>query len=145
MKKYLLCLFAGLMATAFCVCLSSCNKDDDNNSGGSDDSGSGATTTSIVGIWYKATSDGQYVGCRFDANSDAYFETWKSAPSWKMVPAKWKVSGNTITVTAPSGIVAFTANFVISSDGKKLTFSNPQTPEQWKVFRNLAGSELTKM
>ena len=133
------------MATAFCVCLSSCNKDDDNNSGGSDDSGSGATTTSIVGIWYKATSDGQYVGCRFDANSDAYFETWKSAPSWKMVPAKWKVSGNTITVTAPSGIVAFTANFVISSDGKKLTFSNPQTPEQWKVFRNLAGSELTKM
>ena len=143
MRKCFFCLFAGLMATAFCVVLSSCNKDDDNSSGGSGDSS--ATTTSIVGIWYKAMSEGEYVGCRFDANGKAYFETWESAPTWKMEPATWTVSGNTITVKAPSGIVAFTANFVISSDGKKLTFSNPQTPEQWKIFRSLAGSELTKM
>lgn len=143
MKKYLLCLFAGLMATAFCVTLSSCSNDDDSND--NNGGGSGAATTSIVGVWYKAMSEGQYVGCRFDANGDAYFETWQSAPTWSIEPAKWTVSGNTITVKAPSGIVAFTANFVISSDGKKLTFSNPQTPDQWKVFKNLAGSELTKM
>ena len=142
MKKFFSCLFAVLMTTAFCVILSSCSKDDDNNNGGG--SGSSTTAASIVGAWYKAASGNGYVGCRFDANGNAYFDTWTTAPSWDMEPATWTVSGNTIVVKAPSGIVAFTANFVISSDGKKLTISNPQTPEQWNIFKSLAG-ELTKM
>lgn len=124
-----------MMVTMLSINLTSCSNNDEDDGGNSADK--------VVGAWSKKMSDGSYVGCRFDANGAAYFDTWTNSPKWRD-PGTWSVSGNEITGKSPYGVVAITATFSVSSDGKTLTLKNVQTPDEWKIFRNLEG-KLTRM
>ena len=137
MKKYLLFLLSAVMAAVSSVSLVSCGKDDVVHTGKT------IVVYSIVGGWSKWLSGSTIIGCRFDANGDAYFDTWSTSPSWKD-PGKWTVSGNTLTVKSQEEKVIFTCNFLVFEEGKSLYITNVQTADQWQFLSNLEG-ELDRM
>lgn len=134
MKKILLCLMTAMMVTVSGVSLSSCSHDDGVNYEGSNR----RIIISIVGSWSKVLSGDERVGCRFDSNGNVYFDRWTVNPEW-VDPCKWIVNANKVIVTTPSGIIAFTADFFVSSDGKYIVFSNVNTLNDWTEFRSLTG------
>lgn len=137
MKKYLLFLLSVVMAAVSSVSLVSCGKDDVVHTGKT------IVVYSIVGGWSKWLSGNTIIGCRFDANGDAYFDTWTTSPSWKD-PGKWTVSGNLLTVKSQEEEVIFTCRFLVTEEGKSIIITNVQTVDEWQFLRDLEG-ELPRM
>ena len=67
MKKYLFFIQAAVMLAVSSVGLVSCGKDDVVHGGKT------IVVYSVVGGWYKWLTSSTIIGCRFDANGDAYF------------------------------------------------------------------------
>ena len=126
-----------VLAVVLGFVLSACGKDDVVHTGKT------IVVYSIVGGWSKWLSGNTIIGCRFDANGDAYFDTWTTSPSWKD-PGKWTVSGNTLTVKSQEEKVIFTCNFLVTDEGKSIIIANVQTADEWQFLSNLEG-ELFRM
>ena len=77
MKKYLFFIQAAVMLAVSSVGLVSCGKDDVVHGGKT------IVVYSVVGGWYKWLTSSTIIGCRFDANGDAYFDSWSNSPSWE--------------------------------------------------------------
>ena len=137
MKKYLFFLLTVVTVAVSSVSLVSCGKDDVVHIGPTN------IVYSIVGGWSKWQSGNTIIGCRFDSNGDAYFDTWSTSPSWKD-PGKWTVSGNTLTVKSQEEKVIFTCNFLVTDEGKSIIIANIQTADEWQFLSNLEG-ELFRM
>jgi len=137
MKKYLFILLSAVMLAVSSVSLVSCGKDDVVHGGKT------IIVYSIVGGWSKWLSGNTIIGCRFDANGDAYFDTWTASPNWAD-PGKWTVSGNVLTVKNLEEKVIFTCNFLVSEEGKSVAITNVHTADEWQFLSNLEG-ELVRM
>ncbi len=137
MKKYLFFIQAAVMLAVSSVGLVSCGKDDVVHGGKT------IVVYSVVGGWYKWLTSSTIIGCRFDANGDAYFDSWSNSPSWED-PGKWSVSGNVLTVKSQEEEVIFRCNFFVTEEGKSVIISNVQTTDEWQFLNNLEG-ELVRM
>lgn len=137
MRKYLFFLISALIVAVSSVNLVSCGKDDVVHGGKT------IVVYSIVGGWYKWLSGSLYIGCRFDFNGDAYFDTWTTSPSWEN-PGKWAVSGNVLTVKSQEEEIIFTCNFLVAEEGKSVFITNVHTTDEWQFLSNLEG-ELDRM
>lgn len=137
MKKYLFFLLTAIMLAVSNVSLVSCGKDDVVHGGKT------IVVYSVVGGWYKWLTSSTIIGCRFDANGDAYFDTWSTSPTW-VNPGKWSVSGNVLTVRSQEEEVFFRCNFFVTEEGKSVIISNVQTTDEWQFLNNLEG-ELVRM